>query len=307
MIKTERGAVLAIVLLSISVMAMMMYVLSQIIVNQQRSVNNYADIKLAENYARTAMLSAESRVYYFDSGQYSMAGISIADNTLYNFESSTASCCSVGVGSEAYRRYLLLKNMAGDVAVSGVNCNSATSFKGICYSQINSSLGTSINYNSDQAWQPWLIESSGTVKPCSSYSKNDVPLIDDKTYRYSWRYVTNDTRLCTDPRMMVEPINLAYRGSYRVESGVESDYMRQANGAVMTTYKEDGVNSIPSARLYRITVVAFGRNGDTKVTLQETILINNYAGNTASKMRVAGESAVNLSNRIVRLSTHWLN
>ncbi len=306
MIKNNRGSALAIVLLSISIMAMMMYVLSQVVIDQQKSINNYEDIKIAENYAKSALLSAESRVYYFDAGKYSLAVTGVSDNTNYNAESPTATCCKASKGSDIYRRYLLMKhtNSNIDLINNGLTCNSVNSFKGICYSLINSVTGNIANYNSDSSWQPWLASVSGTVKPCNSYSNTTVPMIDDKTYRYSWRYITNDSRLCTDPRMIVEPINLAYRGSFRMVGSIESDYIIQSSGAQLTTYKENnGSISNFSPRLYRITVVSFGRNGDTKVTLQEVVMINNFNND----LRISGDSLSNLSNRIVRLSTRWLN
>ena len=60
--------------------------------------------------------------------------------------------------------------------------------------------------------------------------------------------------------------------------------------------------TILSPILYRITVVAFGRNGDTKVTLQELVLINNYD----SDLRFNGDIATNLAQRIIRISTRWI-
>jgi len=310
--KSQNGMILAIVLLCVSIMVLMIYVLSQIVVNQQKATHNYADIKLAETYAKSAMFAAESRVYYFDAGQYSLAGISVSNDTTKNLESPTASCCNLSSSANILvRRIAVLKNMPGSVDLTslGQTCNSANAYKGICYKTIG--LGTTIvasNSNSDQAWQPWTVTTNGVIKPCTSYTASSVPMIDDSSYRYSWRYVTGDSSLCTDPRMIVEPISLDFHGNYALGSGspiYESDTLTQSNGAKINLYKVDTTSNlvaIYSPRIYRITVVAFGKNGDTKVTLQELVLINNYD----SDLRFSGDTASNLTQRIIRISTRWI-
>lgn len=307
----QEGMILAIVLLCVSIMVLMIYVLSQIVVNQQKSTNNYADIERAENYAKAAMFAAESRVYYFDAGQYASAGLSVSNDSTKNFESPTAACCNSGSGSIITRRVSVLKNMPGsvDLTALGQTCNVGNAYKGICYKAIG--YGTTIvasNSNSDQSWKPWTLTPSGVVKPCSTYNSTNIPMIDDSTYRYSWRYSTSDSSLCSDPRMIVEPISLDYHGKYALSGGspvYESDTLIQNNLSSITLYKVDTSNNnvlILSPRLYRITVVAFGRNGDTKVTLQELVLINNYNSN----LRFDGDSSGNLTHRIIRVSTRWL-
>lgn len=309
--KSQNGMILAIVLLCVSIMVLMIYVLSQIVVNQQKSTHNYADIKLAETYAKAAMFAAESRVYYFDAGQYSLAGISASNDTTKNLESPTASCCNLSSSANIMiRRLTVLKNMAGSVDLTslGQTCNNGNAYKGICYKAIG--YGTAMvasNSNSDQAWQPWTLSSTGVVKPCTSYTATNIPMIDDSTYRYSWRYVTGDSSLCTDPRMIVEPISLDFHGNYALSGSplYESDTLTQNNAAKFTLYKVDTTSNsvmIYSPRIYRITVVAFGKNGDTKVTLQELILINNYD----SDLRFSGDLATNLTQRIMRISTRWI-
>jgi Tfp pilus assembly protein PilX len=309
--KRQDGMILAIVLLCVSIMVLMIYVLSQIVVNQQKSTNNYADIKIAENYAKAAMFEAESRVYYFDAGQYTMAGLSVSNDLTKNLESPTATCCNVSNGNILARRLLVLKNMSGsvDLTTLGQTCNTGNAYKGICYKTIG--YGTAIvatSGNSDQSWQPWTLSINGTVKPCSTYTATSIPMIEDSTYRYSWRYSTGNSSLCSDPRMIVEPISLDFHGNYAL-SGTspvyESDTLTQNNLANITLYQvntDSGVNTILSPRLYRITVVAFGRNGDTKVTLQELVLINNYD----SDLRFSGDIATNLAQRIIRISTRWI-
>lgn len=309
--KRQNGMILAIVLLSVSIMVLMIYVLSQIVVNQQKSTNNYEDIKIAENYAKAAMFAAESRVYYFDAGQYTTAGLSVSNDLTKNLESPTASCCNASNGNILARRLLALRNMSGsiDLTTLGQTCNVGNAYKGICYKTIG--YGTSIvasSGNSDQSWQPWTLSSSGVVKPCNSYTATSIPMIDDSTYRYSWRYSTGNSSLCSDPRMMIEPISLDFHGNYAL-SGTspvyESDTLTQNNSSIITLYRVDtssGSIVIFSPRLYRITVVAFGRNGDTKVTLQELVLINNYD----SDLRFSSDTATNLTQRIIRISTRWL-
>lgn len=309
--KYQGGMILAIVLLCISIMVLMIYVLSQIVVNQQKSTNNYEDIKIAENYAKAAMFAAESRVYYFDAGQYATAGLSVSNDLTKNLESPTASCCNANSGNILSRRLLTLKNMSGsvDLTTLGQTCNAGNAYRGICYKTIG--YGTSIvssGGNSDQSWQPWTLSSNGTVKPCSTYTATSIPMIDDSTYRYSWRYSTGNASLCSDPRMIVEPINLDFHGNYALSGTApvyESDTLTQNNLAAITLYQVNtatGSMTILSPRLYRITVVAFGRNGDTKVTLQELVLINNYD----SDLRFSSDDATNLAQRIIRVSTRWL-
>lgn len=308
--KHQEGMILAIVLLCISIMVLMIYVLSQIVVNQQKSTNNYADIKIAENYAKAAMFAAESRVYYFDAGQYALASINVNDDLTKNMESSTANCCNASNGSTITRRLLVLKNMSGsvDLTTLGQTCNTGNAYKGICYKAIG--YGSSIvasNSNSDQSWQPWTLTATGVVKPCNTYTTTSIPMIDDSTYRYSWRYSTGNTSLCSDPRMIVEPVSLDFHGNYGLSGSPvnELDTLTQNNLASITLYQVDtssNVVTIASPRLYRITVVAFGKNGDTKVTLQELVLINNYD----SDLRFSGDDVTNLTHRIIRISTRWV-
>lgn len=94
---------------------------------------------------------------------------------------------------------------------------------------------------------PLLRISSQVTKPCPSYSLTSIingqtalPLIDDGQSRYSLVYGTGDNSLCHQPNFTLELLSPEFQiGNY-----------------------------VNQARLYRVTVRAFGRNGDTQVTMQ---------------------------------------
>lgn len=321
-IKNQRGSVLAIVLLCLSVMLVMIYVLAQVVMTQQKSTVNYADIKLAENYARAAMYQAEKRVYKEIGERIENPSITCEDSVrLLSGNHNGASCLML-------RRGAILKKFGNDmtdITAKGETCNSGENsvYRGYCYKPSGNS---GVIYNSDQTWRPW--ELTGGVKPCDSYSSTPVPLIDDKRSRYSIPYDANDKSLCANPRYMIEPINLDFRGKYvkRTDAlGGESDVFIQNNLASMNTYNIDEAlnynydsndNQFPSKNnltmlkiisptLYRITVVAFGKSGDTKVTLQEIVMIDDYTSNTVYP-RISDDTSKNEAYRIVRVSTRWI-
>lgn len=333
--KSQQGVVLAIVLITLSVMLVMVYVLSQIVTSQQKSTTNYADIKLAENYARMAMFKAEESAFYFDLNNSmespniscTEAARKLSNNSSQKYE--RADCLGI-------RRGWQLKNLKigtnKNLIDNGDICNKGDElYKGFCYKQIdikNPSLNVAEHtFDSDQSWMPWTVNLGSTDKPCDSYmvprsSPNDIPSIDDKNSAYSIIYSANNKSLCTNPRYIIEPINLNYRGNYSLTGGdpkYESDILTQVNGAKITVYKADAGKNvsydsmggttvesgviIPSGRLYRLTVVAFGRNGNTRVVLQEVIMINNFSTN---ELRLPIDTVSNKAYRIVRISTRWL-
>lgn len=322
----QTGAVLAIVLMCLSVMLIMIYVLAQSVTTQQKATVNYNDMKLAENYAKEALLYGEGQLYYFES-EFQLENPPIkCEDAAKNLSGSHngASCLML-------RRAWQLQHLDSSINLNdtGKLCGygAINKLRGICYRPLDSS----IRYDSDLSWRPWLLdsESSPATQPCSSYL-GKVLLIDDATSRYSISYDVNNKLLCTNPRIMIEPINLDYHGNYVrvVESWRtwESDTFTQANGAIMTTYmlKEsldyryhDGESvasfdydrlPILSPRLYRITAVAFGRSGLTRVALQEIVMITTDSGNPRPEYRrLSNDSPDNLAYRIVRISTKRLN
>ena len=74
-------------------------------------------------------------------------------------------------------------------------------------------------------------------------------------------------------------------------------------------YNEGGVEAsiplIPSARLYRLTVVAFGHNGNTRVMVQEIIAVSNFTPDAFEK-RESKDTEDNFAYRIQRISTTWI-
>lgn len=322
----STGAVLAIVLMCLSVMLVMIYVLAQSVTTQQKTIVNAVDVKLAENYAKEAMLYAEGQLYYFES-------INQLENPPVSCEDAAKSLSGNHNGASCLmlRRAWQLQHINATINLIDVGnyCGygATKSLHGFCYRPSSSG----IRYDSDLSWQPWLMTSDGAhpaSAPCSSYLGNPL-LIDDASSRYSMLYNANNKLLCTNPRIMIEPINLDYRGSYArvVENRQtwESDTITQANGATMTTYMSqesldyryhtDGAPAnfdyerlpIASPRLYRITAVAFGRSGLTRVVLQEVVMITTDSGNPHPEYRrLANDSPENLAYRIVRISTRWL-
>lgn len=320
----NSGMVLAMVLMCLSIMTVLIYGLSQMTASQQRSASNYVDMKIAENYAKAALFDAESHAYIFD-----------LDNQL---ESPLISCGDavkalggtpsdyLGANCLSLRRGWKLQNLndGSNILTNGATCNNGGSNKGICFNN-NLSLTAGVNdivFDSDMAWHPWA--ESGGVAPCKTYSR-DIPLwIDDKDSNYSISYPINDKNVCAMPRYMIEPINLDFRGTHVTAPPImnvtyESDVLVQKNNAKFTLYKmsesrslaynEGGVEAsiplIPSARLYRLTVVAFGHNGNTRVMVQEIIAVSNFTPDAFEK-RESKDTEDNFAYRIQRISTTWI-
>ena len=299
----NSGMVLAMVLMCLSIMTVLIYGLSQMTASQQRSASNYVDMKIAENYAKAASFDAESHAYIFD-----------LDNQL---ESPLISCGDA------------VKALGGTPSdYLGANCLSLRrgwKLQNLNDGSNNLSLTAGVNdivFDSDMAWHPWA--ESGGVAPCKTYSR-DTPLwIDDKDSNYSISYPINDKNVCAMPRYMIEPINLDFRGTHVTAPPImnvtyESDVLVQKNNAKFTLYKmsesrslaynEGGVEAsiplIPSARLYRLTVVAFGHNGNTRVMVQEIIAVSNFTPDAFEK-RESKDTEDNFAYRIQRISTTWI-
>ncbi|RTK97634.1 MAG: hypothetical protein EKK64_00980 [Neisseriaceae bacterium] len=331
----NQGMALAMVLMCLSIMSVMVYGVSQMISSQQRSASNYVDMKIAENYARAAIFDAESRVYFFDlENQMESPPISCIDavKALGGDSSKYA-----GSNCLSLRRGWRLQHLQNgtNIIPNGVRCNQGDAKnKGFCFNN-RLSTGNLFNttFDSDIAWQPWKISGSTSTelkKPCSNtYTRTEIPWIDDGDSRYSIEYPINDPRNCANPRYIIEPINLDFRGHYGqltdtiggTENTYENDKLIQKNDAAITLYKMNESSSlvyqentepssplIPSARLYRITAVAFGHNGNTRVTLQEVIAVSNFVPN-AFEYRDTDkrDTADNFAFRIQRISTRWIN
>lgn len=261
--KFAGGTALAMTLLALAMMVLLVAGLNQVVVTQQKSAANNADYLMAQNYAQMALLDAEFTVRTFD-----------------------------------YAHNMENKDFAARIYEEShvVTVNNTCESSGWCYS------------GSGQAWQPWLeSEVRNNVIPCNSYtakksgSDNIMPFIDEKfgVALNAHVFDSQDTSLCSQPRYIMEILNPNFIGRSNLASniiagaGQEGGNITQANGALLQIYK-NGTNALPSGRLYRITVRAFGKNGNTRVTLQEYLVITTRNGATVS------------SSDIIPLSVRWL-
>lgn len=256
-IKKSAGTALAMTLLALAMMVLLVAGLNQVVLTQQKSAANNADYLVAQNYAQMALLDAESTVRTFD-----------YTNNMENKDF-------------AARNYV----------ESHITTNNTCNSSGWCYS----SLG--------QAWQPWLVvdTAANIVAPCNSYTESGmVPVIDEYTgFVKAQSYASGDSSLCSQPRYIMELLNPNFIGRSNLNNnnsagtGQESGNITQVNGALLQIYK-NGINALPSGRLYRITVRAFGKNGNTRVTLQEYLVITTRGGATIG------------TSDILPLSVRWL-
>lgn len=326
MIQKSKGMILAVVMMFLSIMLLLIYVLAQSITGMQRSISNYSDMSMAQNYALDTMLYAESVVYQFDlqnkledppvNCQTAGDSLSRQQNNLRG-----ASCI-------ALRRAYTLQKLAGSINLmtDGSKCNQGNNYKGFCYKRITG-VGSQqdTSFDSDVSWQPWAINGGfdKIAAPCDTFirSSSAIPMIDDKTSSYSILYNVNNKTLCNSPRYIIEPINLDYRGNYVIGEEFGSGIIAQRNDATMQLYKISkdkkysyniDMESMPvvnSGRLYRITAVAYGRSGSTRAMLQEVVLINNYVADPDlqdNKRVKEYDTPNNFVYRIVRLSSRWL-
>ncbi len=260
--KKSTGTALAMTLLALAMMVLLVAGLNQVVVTQQKSAANNADYLMAQSYAQMALLDAESTVRTFD-----------------------------------YTNSMENKDFAARTYVeSHITTNNTCNSSGWCYS------------SSGQSWQPWLeSEVRNSVIPCNSYtakksgSNNIMPFIDEESGIALNAHVfdSQDTSLCAQPRYIMEMLNPNFIGRSNLTNniiagaGQEGGNITQANGALLQIYK-NGTNALPSGRLYRITVRAFGKNGNTRVTLQEYLVITTRNGATVS------------TSDIIPLSVRWL-
>lgn len=254
--KFAGGTALAMTLLALAMMVLLVAGLNQVVVTQQKSAANNADYLMAQNYAQMALLDAEFTVRTFD-----------------------------------YAHNMENKDFAARIYEEShvVTVNNTCESSGWCYS------------GSGQAWQPWESTSLNSVAPCNSYTAKSgyQPMLNDKLSSFTNLYNTGDASLCIQPRYIMEMLNPNFIGRSNLANnnvagaGQEGGSITQANGALLQIYK-NGTNALPSGRLYRITVRAFGKNGNTRVTLQEYLVITTRNGATVS------------SSDIIPLSVRWL-
>lgn len=272
----QKGSALAIVLFVLIIMLLLAVTLNQIMIGQLRAVNNSGDVFVAQNYARLALLDAESTVYNFDVAK-GLESMSVT-------ERNTA--------------------VTNAMPASGT-CNA----NGWCYK----SIAIGALRNSDPAWQPWVLsENAGaSLFPCSSYtvskngSNNAIPLMDEKSSMLTAAnlYNTGDSFLCSQPRYIMEVLQLDFRGY--IPSGHVAGAIEQNNGRFMISFIDNGSITTRSARLYRVTVRAFGKNGDTRALLQEVLAV---AESSNSRSITGDDTTANIpAHNIMVISTRWLN
>ena len=256
----QQGSALAMTLMALSLMVILVLTMNKLALSYTKSASNSSDYDLAQNYARAAMLAAES--------------------TALAFDNAAALQTPSGTGTLVARRRTILSSGTYNVESNGATCNmSAGGVKqGWCYQ----SAGVGSDFAQNSNFFPWTLTDANSVKPCNSYSPQSgyLPILDDKTNSFGITYSSGDSSLCVQPRYIIEPISLNYIGG--------GSSILQANGALLN------IDTTQSARVYRITVRAFGRNGDTRVTLQEYVAI--YTQIAAN---------VN-STSIIPLSVRWL-
>lgn len=257
----QNGTALAMTLMALALMVILVLTMNKLGASYAKSISNSSDYDLAQNYAKSAMLAAEATVLTFDNN----AGLQNP----------------AGGGTLVARRYAILSQTSGtyNVESSGATCNMSAGGvrQGWCYQ----SAGVGSDFAQNTNFFPWTLTAANLTAPCNSYtaSSGNLPILDDKTNRLGITFNTNDSSLCVQPRYIIEPISLNYVGG--------GANIIQGNGATLV------IDTLQSARIYRITVRAFGRNGDTRVTLQEYVAIYTATG-------------VNASSNIIPLSMHWL-
>lgn len=347
MMKKTQGSVLAIVLISISIMLLMIYVLAQLTTSQQKSSANYMDMKLAENYARIALLHAESQTYAFDLQQNYLESMpttltcdSAANDLSHVFTDITPfdSLKQVANCANIWRIWTINRNNPKFLE-DGVKCNSGNpDLVGVCYKRIGAQDYT---FNSDYSWHPWeesIPAGTSASKPCNTFTDSNLTMLDanDSSASNAKPLFAKEVNIysssvCANPRFMIEPINLDFRGTYsaayKESDGVqeytfESDVFIQRNNnintAQMLMYKmntesntiygsgRERVPAVNSVRLYRITAKGYGRNGDTRAILQEIIMIDGFDDDSHHPRVLLNDHPQNLAYRIVRLSIRWI-
>jgi type IV pilus assembly protein PilX len=233
----KAGFVLAIILVFLSMILGLLYSLNQLILSQNRSFSNYIDREVGLNYAKLALLDAESAAYNMDLAN--------------DLEHAADSQCGTSTQfSRANNRYLILScaNSNKNLVAAGKQCNYGAKYCGWCYAPVFDG-----SYREDPNWRPWEEQALLSPKvriPCPSYIQfshagiKQIPWIDILKSPYARSYTGGDGVLCAAPRYIVEIIDLDYN-----------------------------VAMLKSARLYRITARAFGKNGNTRITLQEYLAV----------------------------------
>jgi|GEM_PF-5763592 len=220
----NNGIALITVLSLLVFMAVLLYGLASLTTVVQSDVTKKNDIILARTYANNAI---------FDSQQGALAMIVTFDQaTFTNYGNKS-------LESMTPAERLVVKNaFFRDACQGGPTVGPAGFNKGLCATE------SAINNYS----LPLLRVDTAAVNPCDSTSfqtvlgsgQNALPIIDDKTSRYSFTYVTGDNTVCHQPNYTIELMNTEFQ---------IPDYVNRA-------------------RLYRVTARAYGRNGNTQATQQ---------------------------------------
>lgn len=225
LISKNYGIALVTVLSLLAFMAVLLYGLASLTSVVQSDIGKRNDIILARIYANTAI---------FDNANGAIAKI----RAFEAFQFSAISNQRISQMSNENR--ILLRDQYFTNNCTNNQLVPAGFNHGLCRAE-NSDAGG--NNNS----LPLLRLDLGILKPCDSSSlvtvingQNALPLIDDRSNRFSFSYVTGDNTVCHQPNYFIELMNTNF----------------------------SGLTGVNGARLYRVTARAYGRNGNTQATQQ---------------------------------------
>lgn len=271
----NTGSTLAIVLMFLALMLMLVLGLHHNTMMQIHSVANYTDYDLATNYAKDALLDAEKKIMQLQcantSGEYDCLAMDKVTSIDPSFE-------CIGANSVTNLRLCKFKNLSINglklnALTSGASCNkSNTALKGFCI--VADSSSNPQNVVNKKLFTK--IDNVSNKEPCATYTKDSAGIswLDYKDNSYTISYQTANSLLCAQPRYMIEVLNLDFHGGEVNESNYYlATPLSQDKGVILAGSNESGI-IIPSGIIYRITARAFGKNGNTRVTMQEYLLLN---------------------------------
>ncbi|AUR53014.1 pilus assembly protein [Aquella oligotrophica] len=238
-VNKNHGIALITVLSLLVFVAVLLYGLAGLTSVVQSDIAKKNDIILARTYANAAIFDAESgavaRIRTFESSQFPIPTNMTNESRI------------------SVRNRYFTNNCINNQGMAGFT-------KGLCSAE-----------SADNGYSmPLLRLGTDVVRACTSGSigtvisgQNALPLIDDRTSRFSFTYETGDATICHQPNYIIELIN--------------TNFNIVVNGI-----------SVSGARLYRVTAKAFGRNGNTQAIAQAYF----YAGRNNN----TGVVAVSLLN-----------
>jgi len=221
--KKIAGFTLPFVMLMLSLMALLIYGLMQLVILNQANSARYKDTQLAEGLAYQAIFG--------DGG--AVDKINSFENQLWTTESGQQRLDDI---LDMAKR----KSIVDSIFTN--NCGSGTAYTGFCSSA-----------NADNGYsEPWLRVSDSSVSPCTgsyrlqtvdSKGNNLLPILDNTDKgkeHWSISYDTGNTSLCAQPRYMLELLDYDFNITgitksarlYRVTSRAFG-----TNGTTVSTYQ----------------------------------------------------------------------